>query len=166
MQKKKTESQFISSPIGEAMWAMVTEGKVDELSRKHTIQVMLSDEDAKKVEAGLEKCASKWGVSGGKLPIRSKDGKNALRANTKKLPSVVMADGTPFSGEIPNGSKVSIQGSVAPYRAFGGGITMYLNKVTIFELAKRQMGSGSGELDFLTSAPVKVDDIEQDDLEF
>lgn len=119
--------------------------------RRYITRVKFSDEDHRKVDAFLKKCAAELGVEDGKLPWKKdkKDGSLSLVATSgaKYRPPVFDAKNRKVDPGvvIGGGSKIRLDVSVNPYDGFGGGINLYINAVQLLELKQSDFGKSRFE---------------------
>jgi len=119
--------------------------------RRYMTYVKYDDEDHRKIDAWLQKCAKELGVEDGKLPWKKdkKTGELWLVATSgeKYQPLIVDAKNKrmPNSKVIGGGSKLKLSVTVNSYEGFGGGINLYLNAVQVLDLKESEFGKSPFE---------------------
>lgn len=119
--------------------------------RRYMTYVKFDDDDFRKVDAWLKKCAADLGVEDGKLPWKKdkKTGEEWLVATSgeKYQPLIVDAKNKkmPNSKVIGGGSKIKLSVTVNAYEGFGGGINLYLNAVQVLDLKESEFGKSPFE---------------------
>lgn len=107
--------------------------------------IKFNDENHRKVDAWLEKCAKQLGAGPGR-PWRKdkKTGELSLSVSTgeKYPPLLVDAKNRPIPADkiIGGGSTIKVKVSVNDYEPQGGGINLYLSAVQVIDLKENDWG--------------------------
>lgn len=125
------------SPVGIAVWPSLHEPD-SRFGDKPAYKVKLAFDPATmaEVKAQLMATAAAAGFPiNAKLPIApDKEHGEVLVAKSTYKPAQFDAKNQPINVNIGGGSKLRISGALNYYKAFGGGINIYLNSVQVLEL--------------------------------
>lgn len=146
----KTKKINAILPAGIACWPKLNEvdvftPKKGEPKRRYTINLKFNDDDHRKVDAWLRKCAKEFGDDVGantnspwKKDKKSGDITLFAFSGEKFKPPVFDAKNRrlPANVVVGGGSKVRLDVNANPYDGFGGGINLYINAVQVLELTQ------------------------------
>lgn len=124
------------TPVGVAVWPSLHEPD-SRFGDKPAYKVKLAfdPQTMEQVKKQIKATAAAAGFPPAKLPIAAdKEHGEVLVAKSTYKPAQFDAKNQPVNLNIGGGSRIRISGTLNYYKAFGGGINIYVNSVQVLEL--------------------------------